>query len=144
MPKIGSFEWTDEAVEILRQMWTVEGRPASAIAALFGITRNAVLGKVHRARMAYLHRPKTKPKAKQTRRHHPMVFAKVVGPELAELEPETPVEPVRLMDLQAHHCRWPVAGTGEHTLFCGATALSKRHSWCEKHHKMGHAGTKAA
>ena len=40
--------WTDERVEILKQMWA-EGKSASVIAKeLGGVTRNAVIGKVHR------------------------------------------------------------------------------------------------
>src|ERR1700755_3457277 len=40
--------WTDERVETLKKLWT-EGLSASQIAAeLGGITRNAVIGKVHR------------------------------------------------------------------------------------------------
>lgn len=40
--------WTDERVETLKRMWS-EGQSASAIAKeLGGVTRNAVIGKVHR------------------------------------------------------------------------------------------------
>jgi GcrA cell cycle regulator len=40
--------WTDERVEMLKKLWT-DGLSASQIAAeLGGITRNAVIGKVHR------------------------------------------------------------------------------------------------
>ena len=40
--------WTDERVEILTKMWA-EGNSASQIAKeLGGVTRNAVIGKVHR------------------------------------------------------------------------------------------------
>lgn len=40
--------WTDERVETLKRMWT-EGQSASQIAkVLGGVTRNAVIGKVHR------------------------------------------------------------------------------------------------
>ena len=40
--------WTDERVELLKKMWG-EGQPASQIAKeLGGVTRNAVIGKVHR------------------------------------------------------------------------------------------------
>ncbi|MEM1301379.1 MAG: GcrA family cell cycle regulator [Pseudomonadota bacterium] len=40
--------WTDERVEILKKMWG-EGQSASVIAKeLGGVTRNAVIGKVHR------------------------------------------------------------------------------------------------
>ena len=40
--------WTDERVDTLRNMWS-EGKSASQIAKeLGGVTRNAVIGKVHR------------------------------------------------------------------------------------------------
>ncbi|RVT85844.1 GcrA cell cycle regulator [Rhodobacteraceae bacterium CCMM004] len=40
--------WTDERVEMLKKMW-IEGQSASQIAkTLGGVTRNAVIGKVHR------------------------------------------------------------------------------------------------
>ncbi|WP_287069407.1 GcrA family cell cycle regulator, partial [Methylobacterium sp.] len=40
--------WTDERVELLRRLWE-DGQSASKIAAqLGGVTRNAVIGKVHR------------------------------------------------------------------------------------------------
>ena len=40
--------WTDERVELLKKLWA-DGQSASEIAGeLGGITRNAVIGKVHR------------------------------------------------------------------------------------------------
>ena len=40
--------WTDERVELLKKLWS-DGLSASQIAAeLGGVTRNAVIGKVHR------------------------------------------------------------------------------------------------
>src|SRR2546430_17469210 len=44
--------WTDERVETLKKLWA-DGHSASQIAAeLGGITRNAVIGKVHRLGLA--------------------------------------------------------------------------------------------
>src|ERR1700754_4502834 len=44
--------WSDERVEQLKSLWT-EGLSASQIArALGGVTRNAVIGKVHRLGLA--------------------------------------------------------------------------------------------
>ncbi len=45
--------WTDERVELLSQLW-LEGRSASQISAVLGagLTRNAVIGKVHRLGLA--------------------------------------------------------------------------------------------
>jgi GcrA cell cycle regulator len=54
--------WTDERVEILRHMW-LEGRSASQISAVLGngLTRNAVIGKVHRLGLAGRVKPGTGP-----------------------------------------------------------------------------------
>ena len=44
--------WTDERVELLKKLWA-EGLSASQIAAqLGGVTRNAVIGKVHRLKLS--------------------------------------------------------------------------------------------
>ena len=45
--------WTDERVELLSRLW-LDGRSASQIAAALGagLTRNAVIGKVHRLGLA--------------------------------------------------------------------------------------------
>ena len=44
--------WTDERVELLRKLWS-EGHSASQIAAQLGsVTRNAVIGKVHRLKLS--------------------------------------------------------------------------------------------
>jgi GcrA cell cycle regulator len=59
--------WTDERVELLKKMWG-EGQSASQIAKeLGGVTRNAVIGKVHRLglsnRATSTTKAETKPKA---------------------------------------------------------------------------------
>src|SRR5215211_2405368 len=47
-PRMRGMSWTDERVEMLKKLWS-DGLSASQIAAeLGGITRNAVIGKVHR------------------------------------------------------------------------------------------------
>ena len=44
--------WTDERVELLKKLWS-EGLSASQIAAQLGsVTRNAVIGKVHRLKLS--------------------------------------------------------------------------------------------
>ena len=45
--------WTDDRVEVLKKMWG-EGKSASQIAKeLGGVTRNAVIGKVHRLGLSF-------------------------------------------------------------------------------------------
>src|SRR5271157_3388560 len=53
MTNEATMSWTDERVELLRQHW-LEGKSASQIASLLGhgLSRNAIIGKVHRLGLA--------------------------------------------------------------------------------------------
>ncbi len=93
--------WTDDRVELLKKMWG-EGQSASQIAKeLGGVTRNAVIGKVHRlglsnragtgAAAAAKPEPKAKPAAPKAEAK-PKVEAKP-KPE-AEAKPKPQEEPV--------------------------------------------------
>lgn len=84
--------WTDERVETLKRMWG-EGQSASQIAKeLGGVTRNAVIGKVHRLglsnRTTGSAPAKAEPKAKAAPKPEPK--AKVAAPVEAPVEPEEP------------------------------------------------------
>ena len=96
--------WTDERVETLKRMWA-EGQSASAIAKeLGGVTRNAVIGKVHRlglsnrndeaeAAPAAAPEPAPKPEpAEVERKPAPKKAAPAPEPE-PEAEPEATAEP---------------------------------------------------
>src|SRR5215469_1253871 len=67
--------WTDERVETLKKLWT-DGLSASQIAAeLGGITRNAVLGKVHRLGLSGRAKPPSSaaPRPRKARAHAHML-----------------------------------------------------------------------
>ncbi|MGC1503048.1 MAG: GcrA family cell cycle regulator [Sulfitobacter sp.] len=79
--------WTDERVETLKKMWG-EGQSASQIAKeLGGVTRNAVIGKVHRlglsnrATTGAAAKPDAKPKAKPAPKAEAKPKAKVEAKE---------------------------------------------------------------
>ncbi|MEO1308905.1 MAG: GcrA family cell cycle regulator [Pseudomonadota bacterium] len=80
--------WTDERVEILKKMWG-EGQSASQIAKeLGGVTRNAVIGKVHRLGLSNRATGATaaaaaKPAAKEKPAPHP---------EIVKTKPSAPQE----------------------------------------------------
>ncbi len=77
--------WTDERVETLKKMWG-EGQSASQIAKeLGGVTRNAVIGKVHRLGLS--NRSAGAPAAK------PETKAKPVAPAPAAPKPEAKPRP---------------------------------------------------
>ncbi|MFT4716408.1 MAG: GcrA cell cycle regulator [Paracoccaceae bacterium] len=84
--------WTDDRVDVLKTMWG-SGKSASQIAKeLGGVTRNAVIGKVHRLglsnRATTSAKPTTKekPAAKDT-------AAKVSAPKAKKVEPVVAAEP---------------------------------------------------
>ena len=82
--------WTDERVETLKRMWA-DGQSASQIAKeLGGVTRNAVIGKVHRLGLSN----RTNGAANQPAGEAPeeTVAAEVAeeAPEAAEAEPSAP------------------------------------------------------
>ena len=65
--------WTDERVELLKKLW-LEGLSASQIAGILGegVTRNAVIGKVHRLKLSGRAKPaSTAPRARTPARSAP-------------------------------------------------------------------------
>ena len=65
--------WTDERVELLKKLW-MEGLSASQIAGELGegVTRNAVIGKVHRLKLSARAKPtNTAPRARPAPRSAP-------------------------------------------------------------------------
>ncbi|SFP81072.1 GcrA family cell cycle regulator [Tranquillimonas alkanivorans] len=88
--------WTDERVELLKRMWN-EGQSASQIAKeLGGVTRNAVIGKVHRlglsnrvgAAPSKAAKPEAAPAAEPEPAPAPVQETKVETPEVASEKPE--------------------------------------------------------
>jgi len=91
--------WTDDRVEILKKMWG-EGQSASQIAKeLGGVTRNAVIGKVHRLglsnRTTAGAAAKAEPKAKATPKAAPKAKAPPAepAPKPASEKPDLKTEP---------------------------------------------------
>src|SRR5690349_1024465 len=127
--------WTDERVELLKKLWS-EGLSASQIAAeLGGITRNAVIGKVHRLGLSgrakspssASPRPR-KPRAssQMLRVSRPAIRGNTALAYDYDLEPEPelleiPAEQRKtLLQLNEHTCRWPVGDPGSPEFyFCG-------------------------
>ncbi|TNH38528.1 GcrA family cell cycle regulator [Paracoccus haeundaensis] len=92
--------WTDDRVETLKRMWS-EGQSASAIAKeLGGVTRNAVIGKVHRLGLSNRTEepeaaaPAPAPAPEPVAREKPAAPRAVPQPAAAPLRPEPTPEPV--------------------------------------------------
>jgi GcrA cell cycle regulator len=126
--------WTDERVELLKKLWA-DGLSASQIAAeLGGITRNAVIGKVHRLGLSGRAKSPSSgvPRARKPRSSG---LLRVSRPSMrgntalaydcdAEPEPELidiPFEQRKtLLELTEKTCRWPIGDpSGGEFYFCG-------------------------
>ena len=89
--------WTDERVELLKKMWT-EGQSASQIAKeLGGVTRNAVIGKVHRLGLSN-RATTTGAAAKPAAKEKPAPKPKVEAKPKAEPKPAAPAAKVEPED----------------------------------------------
>jgi GcrA cell cycle regulator len=149
--------WTDERVETLKKLWT-DGLSASQIAAeLGGITRNAVIGKVHRLGLAGRAKsPSTaQPRARKPRTHPHLL--RVHRPSIRgntalahafeiDLEPEPelvdnviPLGQRRsLLELNEDTCRWPIGDPGTADFFfCGGRAISGL-PYCSHHSRIAY------
>jgi GcrA cell cycle regulator len=147
--------WTDERVELLKKLWT-DGLSASQIAGeLGGITRNAVIGKVHRLGLSgrakspstATPRPrKARPAAHMMRVSRPSVRGNtaLAYDYEAEAEPEMveaiiPMEQRRtLVQLTEATCRWPVGDPGSPDFyFCGGPAREDG-PYCVNHSRIAY------
>ena len=154
--------WTDDRVELLKKLWA-DGLSASQIASrLGGVTRNAVIGKVHRLGLAgrattsrsRTPRPRNRishlplrPTRVQYRTHgntalkpvfmpveQPTVALAVVPTVLPELDAPEALR-VHLLDLREHMCRWPIGDPQDDGFhFCGRQKATGI-SYCD-HHAM--------
>ena len=133
---MNQMNWSDERVEQLKTLWT-EGLSASQIArALGGVTRNAVIGKVHRLGLAG--------RASPSRSDRPRMPMAPKAPGMRAVVATAPVveeDPLQLEDgnfatvltISDRMCRWPIgdpAATEFH--FCGRAPKSGS-PYCEAH-----------
>jgi GcrA cell cycle regulator len=128
--------WSDDRVEQLKTLWT-EGLSASQIArALGGVTRNAVIGKVHRLGLAGRASPSRSerprlpmaPKVPSVRSHVPA--APVVEEDPLQLEDGSHATVLTISDRM---CRWPIGDPAASEFhFCGHNPKSGS-PYCEAH-----------
>lgn len=149
--------WTDERVETLKKLWA-DGLSASQIAAeLGGITRNAVIGKVHRLGLSG--RAKTPaaaaPRPRKPRSHSQLLrvarpavrgntalahaFELEVEPEPELLDNVIPLGQRRtLLELREDTCRWPIGDPGTADFFfCGGPAIAGL-PYCAHHSRVAY------
>ncbi len=157
--------WTDERVELLKKLWA-DGLSASQIASqLGGVTRNAVIGKVHRLNLSGRAKPaaaqarprKTRqttvsPAARPAQRPMPVVgntalkVQSTPAPAPRRVHAQVPLEDlvvpislkVSLMALNDQMCKWPIGDpSAENFHFCGHRSFNSV-PYCEYHARLAY------
>jgi GcrA cell cycle regulator len=148
--------WTDERVTTLKKLW-LDGLSASQIAKqLGGVTRNAVIGKVHRLGLSGRAAPSqpARPAFKAPRPARPAATTmpsaprRVIAAEPASLpavaqQPSVPAfraeEPgsATVLTLGAHMCKWPIGDPStDGFTFCGRR--SSEGPYCGEHARIAY------
>ncbi|MCB1530829.1 MAG: gcrA cell cycle regulator family protein [Rhodospirillales bacterium] len=107
--------WTDERVNLLKQLWG-EGKTAAEIAKTLGdgVTRNAVIGKAHRLKLSSRLSPIQQNAKPQKTTETPKSRKRIPK------QPEFKGKEIPLVDLEAGMCRWPSGDPREEAFsFCG-------------------------
>lgn len=145
--------WNDERVTLLRKLWA-EGLSASQIAKqLGGVTRNAVIGKVHRLGLAGRATP-SRPAKRPVRTARP----RVMGPSAPRLRPPSMLPTVVIPDLEPmtfedgkaasvltlsdNMCKYPIGDpTDASFAFCGRG--SSFGPYCQDHARLAYQPSQA-
>ena len=140
--------WTEERVAILKKLW-LEGLSASQIAKqLGGVTRNAVIGKVHRLGLSGRATPSSPPrpvfKTPRAPRPASSSSSSLAPRRIAAANPE-PLpssyveEPgsATVLTLGAHMCKWPIGDpASDGFTFCGKRINDG--SYCVEHARVAY------
>ncbi|MNS80150.1 GcrA cell cycle regulator [compost metagenome] len=140
--------WTDDLVDRLKVLWK-EGRSAAQVARTLrnGLTRSAVLGKVHRMGLSEgrLSPPKAKPRVKPVSRSGAGVgYRPRTAPEIQKAGPRpilTVAAPsygtATILSVRRLDCRWPY-GEPQDTGFALCGRKVSRGAFCAAHAAMGY------
>ena len=143
--------WTPERVEQLRSC-LVTGLTCSQIAAEIGVSRNAVIGKIHRLGLSPGRPPGGSARSCPPRARHPraatgrrvlrLMWSEGAPTAETAAAPGTvdSARPCSLLDLDRGKCHWPLgepaSGTGGF-VFCGNPAIDGV-SYCPGHARMAY------
>ena len=149
--------WTDDRVEQLKKLWEA-GHSASQIAAELGnVTRNAVIGKVHRLGLsgrakapssAIPRQRKVRTVQHVTRTVRPVARGNTALAQVFEVEVEAdPIahdnvvpmsQRITLIELNDSTCRWPIGDPGSSDFaFCGGKTMAGM-PYCSHHCRIAY------
>ena len=140
--------WNPERIEQLKSC-VERGMTCSQIAAAIGVSRNAVIGKIHRLGLSS-GRPAGAPARANCppRARHPrgptqrrllrLAYAQASLDEIMSDVVVMSLHPCSLMDIDSHQCRWPIGDpAATNFLFCGNDAIAGL-TYCVGHARMAY------
>lgn len=119
--------WTTEKIKQLKKLWQ-KGKSTVEIGKELGISKNAVVGKVHRLELEARPSPIKK-----------IPSSSVVSKKLQQVKGK---KFVTLMDLKINSCRWPIGDPKDEDFhFCGADVVTGK-PYCSEHCKIAYTSLK--
>lgn len=129
--------WTPEKIKSLKKLWQ-KGKSTVEIGKALGISKNAVVGKVHRLELAA--RPSPIKSAGAVKKTTAKTADKASGKSGVKSQSKTKVknDKVTLMDLKLTSCRWPIGDPKDADFhFCGKPAQTGK-PYCPEHCKLAY------
>jgi len=138
--------WTEERVAELMRLWEA-GRSASEIGRLLGVSKNSVVGKAHRMKLAARPSPIKRGGSATGRRPaapaapkpavrvaaQPKIERPVAAPAPAAAEVRRQAPTIRRAGGKGPNCLWPIGDPGDPDFhFCGAPAVPGK-PYCAEH-----------
>ncbi len=115
--------WTDEKIKNLKKLWQ-KGATTAEIAKKLGLSKNSIIGKVHRLNL------ETRPSP-----------IKKTAPVKKAKETKTTNERIGIMELKLNTCRWPIGDpTDDDFHFCGKNTATGK-PYCAEHCAMAYSGS---
>ena len=106
--------WTEDKIKKLKKLWQA-GKATAEIAKSLGMSKNSIIGKVHRLNLTM----------------RPSPIKKEVKP--VKKAPPKKVGVVHLMDLKINTCRWPIGDPKDEDFhFCGEQTVTGK-PYCLAH-----------
>ncbi len=121
--------WTAEKIKQLKKLW-LKGKSTVEIGKELGISKNAVVGKVHRLELA----ARPSPIKRETK--------KSTLPKQRVIKKDLKPQNITLMDLKLNSCRWPIGDPKDDDFhFCGADSVTGK-PYCAEHCKLAYTSLK--
>jgi GcrA cell cycle regulator len=137
--------WTEERIAQLKELW-FEGFSASECGKKLGVSRNSVIGKIHRLGLSGSDRKRRVTSMRNPRKATAAQLLETteqeVGrPEIPQMRSDLrPPFTLTLLELKPGMCRWPHGDRAPYR-FCGAEQAPSS-SYCEEHRRLSVSGSK--